>query len=248
MPIALKIPEVQNPKPPTNAIEINVLCAVAVKPVLAELIQIFAKLHAIAVCAEFDLDGRISDSILAGEQFDIVIIDSTYARGLIDHGVVDAATHALLGRVPLAVARHDGGPGTVLTEPDEIRSLLLHAKSIAYTSSGSSGRAFLDAIDRLSLGDRISSCLRPMGIGQPALALAAGRVELAVLPMTTINATPDIDVTAIFPPTLQAGIEISVFLGKAPENRDQAIRFMNLLAETEIDAYLAAHGLFRAQD
>lgn len=247
MPVALKIPEVQNPKPPTNAAEINVLCAVAVKPVLAELIHIFAKLHDIAVCADFDLDGRISDSILAGEQFDVVVIDSSYARGLIDRGVVDAASHALFGRIPLAVARRDGGPEAVLTDPDEIGSLLLQAKSIAYTSSGSSGRAFLDAIDRLRIGDGISPCLRPMGIGQPALALAAGRVGLAVLPMTTINATPDIDVTAIFPPALQAGIEISVFLGKAPAHRVQAIRFLNLLADTGIDAYLAAHGLCRVQ-
>ena len=247
MPIALKIPQVQNPKPPTNAGEINVLCAVAVKPVLGELIQIFARLHDIAVCAEFDLDDRISASILAGEQFDIVAIDSSYARGLIDRGVVDAASHALFGRIPLAVARRDGGPGAVLTDPDEIRSLLLQAKSIAYTSSGSSGRAFLDAIGRLRIGDGISSCLRPMGIGQPALALAAGRVDLAVLPMTTINATPDVDVTAIFPPALQAGLEIAVFLGKAPANRVEAIRFLNLLADTGIDAYLAAHGLFRVQ-
>ncbi len=133
----------------------------------------------------------------------------------------------------------------VLTALEDVRALLRQAKSIAYSADGAGAATFLDVISRIRVADEIMSRTRPMAPGQPVMAVALGRVELAVAPLTSIVAAPGIEVTALFPSNLHGDINLSMFLSTNPGNRALAQDLIAFLADTGLDAHLASKGVFR---
>ena len=82
-----------------------------------------------------------------------------------------------------------------------------------------------------------------MGGGAPVLAVAAGEIEFAVAPLTTILSSPGVEPAAIFPDELETHIDMSVFVTRtaAPE----AMAVLDFLTSPELDAQLAANGVSR---
>ena len=96
-----------------------------------------------------------------------------------------------------------------------MRKLLLNADSIAYTSTGTSGKTFLRAIEIMGLQDQIRDRLRPMGAGEPPIAAAKGQVQYAIAPLSRIIAAPGVSPVATFPPELGLDIDMSMFVHRS---------------------------------
>ena len=168
-----------------------------------------------------------------------------YVSELISNGKVDADTHVPFGRIPLAIAKRSGSTDAVLTSHEDNRTLLLRAKSIAYTYQGSSGKTFLDVTGQLGVPNGISQWTRPMGPGQPVIAAAAGDAELAIAPLTVVMAAPGVNTVAIFPSDLRADIDMSMFLSIDVRSKDLGMQFVEFLSDMSIDSYLASKGVVR---
>jgi hypothetical protein len=190
-----------------------------------------------------DLNPAIPNRIASGEAYDIGLTSPNYAQALIDSGFADPASHRAFGRIPLAVGRRTGAEVAVITDSEGIKALFLDAGSIAYTDAGSGGRLFLEAIGLLGLVDTISDRCKAMPGGVPAASVAVGEVELAVAPLTTVLATPGVDVAAVFPDSLGIHIDMSVFLACAP--LPAAAGLIDFLTSPDLDADLAAAGVDR---
>jgi hypothetical protein len=164
-------------------------------------------------------------------------------QALIAAGYADGTSHRAFGRVPLAVACKQGQAGEIRREMQIIKALLAGAESIAYTGAGTSGRTYLDVLERLEIGTTAIPKSLAMGGGAPVASVATGETELAVAPLTTGLATPGVAPAAIFPVELGAHIDMSAFLCATPQT--VAADVLAFLTAGALDVELAAAGLMR---
>jgi hypothetical protein len=190
-----------------------------------------------------ELNPRIPERIRAGEPYDIGLTNPPYAKALIDAGFADGGSHRAFGRVPLAVARKGEVPGQLLEKAQDIEALLREAQSIAYTGAGTSGRTFLDAINRMGLTDSVLPQSHAMAGGVPAASVAAGEYELAIAPLTTVLATSGAVPAAVFPEHLGTHIDMSVFRSATSPNSAETV--IDILTRHDLDEELAAAGIAR---
>jgi hypothetical protein len=192
---------------------------------------------------EVDLNPLIPERISAGELYDIGLTNPPYAKTLIGNGFADGDSHRAFGRVSLAIARKGEVHGQVIADSPGIDALLRDARSIAYTGAGTSGRTYLEMIERMGLTDSVLPKSHAMAGGVPAVSVAAGGHELAIAPMTTVISTPGIVAVAVFPEYLGAHIDMSVFRNAA--SPETAAKVIDTLTDHEIDDELAAAGITR---
>ncbi len=223
--------------------EIRIFVPVAIKSLIDTLAPRLERLGAVKLIREFDLNPTIPKRISAGEAYDIGLTNPHYVVPLIAEGRVLSESHQAFGRVPLAVGSSAGlGPPTI-DDRRGIKELFEAASSIAYTETGTSGQTYLRAIEDLGLASSIRDKSREMGAGQPVAAVAAGEVQLAVAPLTTILSTAGVELAAIFPSSLGANIDISIFLNLTAS--EKAARIHAFLVSPELDKDLAAAGIAR---
>lgn len=197
----------------------------------------------VSVTQLIDLNPAIPERISTGEAYDIGLTNPRYAKALIAARHADGASHRAFGRVPLAVGRRAGPGGPIRKDVQDIKALLGGAKSIAYTGAGTSGRTYLDVMERLGLKNAVVTKSRAMGGGEPVASAAAGETELAVAPLTTVLSTPGVVPAAVFPEELGTHIDMSVFLSATPQTG--AATVIAFLTASELDDELAAAGVLR---
>ncbi len=215
----------------------------AIKVVMARLAPRIEAFACVEIKQIIDLNPAIPKRIEAGEAFDLALTNPPYVRALIESGLVNASSHRPFGRVPLAVARRSDVNVPAATSIAGIVKLFRDAGSIAFTGAGTSGRIYLDAMEQLGLTDAIASKSRSVSGGVPAEMAAAGDVDLAVAPLTTVLATPGVIPAAVFPVRLGIHIDISVFLStKASREAEHVLEF---LTADDLDGELADAGIVR---
>lgn len=192
---------------------------------------------------EIELNPLIAERIRAGEPYDIGLTNPSYAKALIDDGFADRDSHRAFGRVSLAVARKGGAHDQIIADTQGIEALLRSAKSIAYTGAGTSGRTYLETLERMGLTDSVLPRSHAMAGGVPAVSVATGEYELAIAPLTTVIATPGVVPAAVFPEHLGTHIDMSVFRNAASPNI--AATVIDILTDHDLDDELAAAGIAR---
>ena len=162
---------------------------------------------------------------------------------MVSLGLIVPDIHVPFGRVPFTIGAAGPGPEVIATSHEAVHGLLLNADSIAYISTGTSGKTFLRAIEVMGLQDQLRDRLRPMGAGEPPVAAAKGQVQYAIAPLSRIiavrrRAGRDLSVG------VGIDIDMSMFVHRnsRPETALQLIRF---LSAPELDAYLRSHGVYR---
>lgn len=223
--------------------ELRLFVPVAVRAIMSSLVPRLEAAAGAPITQLIDLNPAILERILAGEAYDIGLTNPRYARALIAAGGADGASHRAFGRVPLAVGRKEGSDHAIARDVDEIKALFRDANSIAYTGTGTSGRTYLDVMERLGLTGAVAPKSRTMGGGEPVKLVAAGQIELAVGPLSTIQSTEGIVAAAVFPEELGCHIDISVLLSSTPH--PGAASVLEFLTSGTLDVELAEAGLSR---
>lgn len=223
---------------------LRILSGVAIRTELLELIRRFDPTSKHRIEVAFDLNPAIASRMLAGELFDVGLTNPWHVPELIAENVVLADTHMAFGRVPLAVGA--GTPSTAIQRTSEqLRDLLLGAKSIGYTGEGTSGASFRKACEGLGLGVILATKAKAFGAGESVRAAASGQVELAIAPLTSVMAATGIWPVATFPSELDVSIDMSAFVGTKTKTLDVARQFVAYLAAPSNDSYLSAQGIER---
>ena len=220
------------------------LCAVAVHAEIEELVPQFKRQHGIEVDVNYDVNPAVAKRVMAGEGFDVGLNNPWYVEEMIELGLVIPDIHVPFGRVPLTIGAAGPEPAEIASSHGAVRSLMLNADSIAYTSTGTSGKTFLRAIEIMGLQDQLRDRLRPMGAGEPPLAAAKGQVQYAISPLSRIIAAPGVAPVAIFPPELGLDIDMSMFVHRSSRPAT-ALQLIKFLSDPGLDAYLRSHGVHR---
>ena len=119
--------------------ELKVMCAGAVKPMVAALGAEFESASGTKLNYVFNTAGSLRDRIKAGEVADLVVLSESIIAGLDKLGLIVPGTITDLGRTVTGVIVRDGAPMPDISTPEAFKQALLKAKSVAYTDPNAGG-------------------------------------------------------------------------------------------------------------
>jgi molybdate transport system substrate-binding protein len=224
---------------------LTLLSAVAVHAEIEELLPRFRRQQGVDVDVNYDVNPTVAKRFVDGEFFDVGLTNPWYVDEMISLNRITPGIHVPFGRVPLAIGAAGLQPAQIVSSHEAVRALLLKASSIAYISTGTSGKRFLKALELMGLQDQIHDRLRPMGAGEPPIAAARGEVQYAVAPLSRIIAAPGVTPIATFPPELGLNIDMSMFIHVRSRRSEQAMQLIRFFSDPVLDTYLQSHGIFR---
>ena len=181
--------------------------------------------------------------IEAGEAFDLAILTQAVMDEMIKQGRIAAATAKLIARSGVGLAVRAGARQPDIRSIDALKSALLVAKSIAYTTEGASGIHFQKVIERLGIADAIKTKAKPQPGGLTAALAARGEVELAVQLMSELAAVPGIDVVGPFPEAVQHHAVLVAGISAHAEQAGAAKALIAFLTAPEAVTVMRAKGM-----
>lgn len=144
----------------------------------------------------------IAAQLACGVSADVVILSREGLSELIAAQRIAAGTDVDLARVPLGVAVRAGTPKPDVSTVDAFKRVLLRAKAVAVPGSTSGIWLMTDLFPRLGIAEKIGVKVAPRGSDATAM-LAAGDVDLAVLPVSEIMTGVGVDFAGSIAPEIQ---------------------------------------------
>jgi molybdate transport system substrate-binding protein len=143
-----------------------------------------------------------------------------------------------------AVGVRKGAPRPDISTPEAFKRTLLSAKSVAYSGDGSSGRYFIDLLERLGIAEDMKAKLKPQPTGNsPAQAVATGQAEMAVTGIAIILAVPGAELVGSLPSELQSYVLFTGGVGVAAKEAEAGRALLNFLTTPEAAAAFKARGV-----
>ena len=154
-----------------------------------------------------DIDWRptaaIMKSIESGDRADVMIGIDNSMDILVERGIVQAATRAMLADSILGVGVKGGAQRPDVSTVEAFKRTMVEARGVAYSKDGASGIYFANLIQRLGIADAVNARAVVIPMGFTAEKVASGETELAIQQISELMTVPGIDVVGPFPPELQ---------------------------------------------
>ena len=144
----------------------------------------------------------IAAQLARGVHADVVILSREGLNELIAANRTVAGTDVDLAQVPLGVAIRAGIPKPDVRTVEAFKQLLLRAKTVAMPASTSGIWMMTDLFPRLGIAEKVSTKLAPRGTDATRM-VAAGEVDLAVMPVSEILPAPGVDFAGCIAPEIQ---------------------------------------------
>jgi len=167
-----------------HAAEIRVISANGMREVLAETKAKFEADTRHQLTITVVETGEIRKRVLAGENFDVIMVPRSAADELEKAGKIVAGSAVQLIRVDFGLAVPNDGLKPDVSTPEALKRTLLAAKVVLITdpaTGGISGVHFMDVLGKLGIADEMKSRLVPQpGGGFHAARVVKGEADLAV--------------------------------------------------------------------
>lgn len=182
---------------------LNVLCTMALRNALKELIPIFTKTSGIEISIQYGATAHLGEKIRGGERADLLLAVAGSIDDLIHEDILkrDSRTDIVSSDVAMAVAL--SAPVPDISTQEAFISTLRAARSIAFSKQGASGMYFASLIKRLGLDDEMRAKAVVLAEGLTGELVAKGEVEIAVQQMSELLQVSNINIFAKLPPAVQ---------------------------------------------
>ena len=188
---------------PVSAAEIKVMAVNAVKGALTELAADFEKSSGHKVTIAWGGTEAITKRVTDGEAADIVLIAAPNIERLIAGGRLRAGSRADFARVGVGVAVRAGLPKPDISSGEAVKSAVLAAKSVAY-STGPSGFYLVEMFRKMGIADQIKDKVKQPSSGtQIAEMLARGDADLGFQQVSELLHAKGIDYLGPLPADIQ---------------------------------------------
>ncbi|MFZ3353430.1 MAG: substrate-binding domain-containing protein [Xanthobacteraceae bacterium] len=170
----------------------------------------------------------IAAQLARGVHADVVILSREGLGDLIAANKIVAGTGVDLAQVPLGVAIRAGTAKPDVRTVEAFKRLLLKADTIAMPASTSGIWMTTDLFPRLGIADKVRTKLAPRGSDATRM-VAAGEVDLAVMPVSEILVAPGVAFAGAIAPEIQFVQTFSaaiVAMSKAIESSKRLIGFL----------------------
>ena len=190
----------------TDAAEIKVLSIPGVKPAVTELLPQFERQSGHTVNFTWEIYASQKKEIESGI-FDVAIFAKSQISELAQQGRIAPNTTVDLAATNIGVVVRKGAPKPDISNEEAFKRTLLAAKSIAYTKESSTGVYVTRLLERLDLADALKDKLRLQpGGGMTTPAVAKGDVEIGIVLLSDILATPGAELAGLLPAGLQNAV------------------------------------------
>ncbi|MGV3681539.1 MAG: substrate-binding domain-containing protein [Acidovorax sp.] len=206
------------------------ISSMATRQVLAELLVAYetqtGQRAAIEAVGGVDAAKRVQ----AGEAFDVVVLASDAIDKLIAAGAIVAGSRTDWVRSGVAVAVRAGAPLPDIGSEDAVRSAVLAARSISY-STGPSGVALAKLFERWGIAGEVAGRMVQAPPGVPVGSLVArGDVELGFQQLSELLHVEGIAIVGPLPPAIQITTIFSSGVATTSEQPAAAQALLDFLA------------------
>ena len=172
----------------------------------------------------------IPNRMRRGEVYDLVIMASEGLDELAREGYIVVDSRTGLARSTIGVAVRAGAPKPGIATPDDVKRMLLNAKSVAFSSSAS-GVYLTGLFERMGIGAEMKAKSKQVS-GEPVAAVVArGEAEIGFQQISEILPVKGVDLVGPLPDEIQ---EVTIFAAGITANASQSA------AAHELIRYLAA--------
>ena len=230
----------------TLAVEIKVLSAGAIKPVIVDALPDFERRTGHKVTIENDTAGGLARRVRAGEKFDLLVMPLPGLQQLAGEGAVLPAGLLPLAKVGIGVAVKQGAPAPAIATTADFRAALLAARKVAYidpAAGGSSGIYLSQLFERMGIADEIKPKAVLVPGGLVAQRLVTGEADLAVHQISEILAVPGATLVGPIPAEVQNYTVYAAALSARSEALGAAQQLLSVLAGPQLRGQLAAYGM-----
>ena len=215
----------------SDAAEIRVVSAEAVRDVLEAIAAQFAKDTGHAVSFEFMTAGQVRSKVEATEPIDIAIASSGVVCELVKASKAPASIN--LGRIGLAVATREGAPPIDVSTPEMLTKTLLSARAVSYTNptvGGTAGLYFAGLLQKLGIADEVNRrAVLSTGGRDAAEKVAKGEAELGITFPSEINPVKGAKVGGMLPEALQNYVIYAAMVPATATNAEAARDYLAAL-------------------
>lgn len=166
-----------------NSAEIKLLCPVAMRAVMPEIIGPFERSSGHKVAVEFATAGAIASRLLKGEPGDVAIVSGPQMDELEKQGRIVGGRKEI-ARVGLGVFVRAGKAGPEMGSVESFKSMLLQVKTVGYgdpAKGGVSGTHMAGLVDKLGIAPQINSKTSLFADSQAVMkAVADGSAEIGI--------------------------------------------------------------------
>ena len=192
---------------PATAAEIKVISAGAVRSVIAGMIEDYRKRSGDTFDFTVGTTGELRDVIASGKPADLLITSAPLMADLEKTGKLTAGSRTDLGRVGIGVAIRDGATAPDFSTPEAFRTMLLDAKSVAYTApelGGTSGVHLLALLKTLGIYDAVAKkAIHAKGGIDISQKVARGEAEIGITLISEIVPVKGARMAGPLPESLQ---------------------------------------------
>lgn len=219
--------------------EISGLSSMATRGLLAELAAAWDGQATVEAIGGVDAACRIRD----GERFDVVVLAAPVMGKLEAEGHVLSGSLVPMARSQMVLAVRQGDPVPNLSDAEAVKSALLAARRVGY-STGPSGDHLLLLLERWGVHSQMAERLlqAPPGVSVGQL-LAERAVDIAVQQRSELLGIPGITVVASLPPSIALDTMFTAGIARTSIQIDAARCFNAFLASALNDEAKRRHGL-----
>ena len=209
------------------------ISSMATRQVLAELVAGFAQQSGQSAAIESVGGVDAAKRVQAGEAFDLVILATDAIDKLMAAGHLLPASKVDWVHSGVAVAVRAGAPLPDISTEDAVRSAVLAAPSISY-STGPSGVALAQLFERWGIASDIASRMVQAPPGVPVGSLvASGEVALGFQQLSELLHVPGIAIVGPLPPAIQITTVFSAGVGALSQQPEAARALLAYLASPQ---------------
>ena len=235
-----------------SAAEVRVMISAGFFGVYSELLPAFEKVtgHRVITVrgpSMGDSPEAIPTRLARGEAADVVIMDGGGADALVQKGAVRADSRTELARSQVGMVVKEGAAKPDISTVEAFRKVLLDAKSIAYSDSGSGTYISTTMLPKLGIADQVAARSRKVRgppSGEPVAAVVArGEAEVGFQQVSELIHTKGVTYVGPIPNELQPGFSFAGAVtthAKEPKAAEELIRY---LAAPHADALKTRMGL-----
>lgn len=167
-----------------EAAEIKLLCAVAMKPAINELVAGFERSTTHKVMITYATAGVLRDKIRSGEPFDAALLPTPFMDPLIAQHEIASNDVRVVARSLISVGARTGSPKPDISTVAAFKNTMLIAKSISYADpakGGGSGIQVARILKSLGIADAMKPKTKLVPGPESVDLVAAGEVEFALV-------------------------------------------------------------------
>jgi molybdate transport system substrate-binding protein len=220
---------------PARGEEIRVLTSGAFAAALGELGPQFQHATKIdVVVAEGGTLGSGPDTIpgrlARGESVDVLIMSASALDDLVRAGKVEQGSRMDLGKSGIGMAVRAGTPHPDISTVDALRQTLLHAKSIAFSSSISGVYLSTELFQKLGIADQVLPRSKRIEVGRVGAAVARGEAEIGFQQKSELVTVPGIEYVGPLPEPVQRTTVFAAAIVRGAINAAGAKQLIEFLA------------------